>query len=521
MNFKSYIYHPFLFIAFQILTVLSINVNEVNINMFLLVLTIALAVTGILFYLINYIIHEKLLSALMVSLLGFLFFIYGRIIDILLVNPILGLPLHRNKYFLPFFFMVIISCIIYIYKSQYIRKNIKTISTFANQFSIILVAIAIFSTGLHYDWTKFSEKNEIKHHESNKNSKQISLLSEDKKSDAPPNIYYLIFDSYPSHRVLYEYYNWDDQLFVNELTNRGFSLNMDARSNYCFTGASITSTLSMRYIHKDRGFLNAYNQDNYIMSLYKKNLVMDRLQSEGYRIVTNIGGEKFPTDKKSSYLTDDFIQLIIHISLLRIIENELVTDKLREGILSLLEGIIQFEKPNVPTFMFLHAMVPHSPFVFQSDGSRPQYFESAFGKFEDKVKFVEQVRFTGNQILNLVDHIQSIDPSSIIFITSDHGYGGMDDEVYLNRNSLAAKSDVTLNPPNEYFDARFGILSAVYFPNDIPVPKIYSPVNNFRYLFNIIFGDQLNILPDKSYFAVIKQPFNFTDITDTFKQIDR
>ena len=94
----------------------------------------------------------------------------------------------------------------------------------------------------------------------------------------------------------------------------------------------------------------------------------------------------------------------------------------------------------------------------------------------------------------------------------------MDDDIYLNRNSLAAKSNISMNPPNEYFDARFGILSAVYFPNNMPVPQIQSPVNNFRFVFNALFDDELSILPDKSYFTVIKQPYLFHDVTGVIEK---
>jgi hypothetical protein len=88
MNFKSFPYHPFLIAAFEILTVYSININEVNFSIFLFVLITALVCSALTFYLINLIIKEKLLSALIVTTLGFLFFLYGRIIDIFIANPI-------------------------------------------------------------------------------------------------------------------------------------------------------------------------------------------------------------------------------------------------------------------------------------------------------------------------------------------------------------------------------------------------------------------------------------------------
>ena len=513
MSFKSFPYHPFLIAAFQILTVYSINVNEVNFNTFFIVLIIASICTALTIYLFIFLTKEKMLSAVIVSFLVFLFFLYGRTIDILIENPIFGLPLHRNKYFLPLFSFVAISSVIFIFKNKSIRKHIEKITIYANQFSIGLVIISIITTGVNYDWTKLSREDSRNNYESNSISHEyITPITKDNNK---PNVYFLIFDSYTNQRILNKYYDWDDSIFVNSLVSRGFSIDNNARSNYCFTGASILSTLSMRYLHLDEEFENSYNQDNYIGSFYKKNKVMDRFKSEGYEIVTNLGSHDWPvSDSYQSFISEDFVQLIIHISMLRIIENELVTTQLRQDILSMLNGVKSFEKPQSPTFMCLHFMIPHSPFVFQADGSKPAMFESAFTKFEHKVKFVQQLRFAGKQIIDIVDSIRQKDKEAIIIIQADHGFGGDDDMIYLNRNSLAAKTDNREKPPADYLDQRFGILNAIYSPIELDIPENSTPVNLFRYVFNGIFDDQYTFLPNKSYFALIKQPYLFHDITD-------
>ena len=106
MNFKSFPYHPFLVVAFQILTVYSININEVNFNTVFIVLIISLVFTTIIYGLISLLL-DKRHGAIMVSCYGFLFFLYGRVLDILIENPIFGLPLHRNKYFLPIYVLLL------------------------------------------------------------------------------------------------------------------------------------------------------------------------------------------------------------------------------------------------------------------------------------------------------------------------------------------------------------------------------------------------------------------------------
>ncbi len=69
--------------------------------------------------------------------------------------------------------------------------------------------------------------------------------------------------------------------------------------------------------------------------------------------------------------------------------------------------------------MVMHFMIPHSPFIFRSDGTKPKKFESAFGVFEHKIKYIEQVRYSGTQIIKIVDSIRKKDKDALIILLSD------------------------------------------------------------------------------------------------------
>ena len=64
------------------------------------------------------------------------------------------------------------------------------------------------------------------------------------------------------------------------------------------------------------------------------------------------------------------------------------------------------------------------------------------------------------------------------------------------------------------------ILNAIYSPLKLNIPAESTPVNLFRYIFNELFEDNYSILPDKSYFAIIKQPYMFHDVTDDLNQFN-
>ena len=62
---------------------------------------------------------------------------------------------------------------------------------------------------------------------------------------------------------------------------------------------------------------------------------------------------------------------------------------------------------------------------------------------------------------------------------------------------------------------RMNILSAYLFPDAEPdfYPSL-TPVNNFRLVFNTYFDASLPILPDKSFFVDINQPYVFNEMED-------
>lgn len=521
MKLRSLPLHPFIVAAFQILTVYSINVNEAHLSSVILALFSALLFTVLLFLSASFITADKRLSAVLVTFYVFLFFAYGRILDILIGYPVLGLPLGRNRYFIPLYVFIAVAGTLWAFRSKWCKKNLGEITYYLNILSIVLIMSAVLTAAINFDWTTLggNENAQSKSHTAGKEVHQITKKSE---NTSKPNVYFLIFDSYVNHRVMKKYYGWDNSGLVNALIERGFSVNNEARSNYCFTGGSIGSTLSMRYFHEDEGFRKAYNQASYLGQFYDHNEVMERFKSEGYDVLSNQGNHRRINEKiEKSLLPDDFLQLVIHISILRTLEKELITDNLRQDILSMLEGLKQFEKPNKPVFIYLHYEIPHEPFIFNADGSRPKYFESAFGKFEDKVKYVEQAKFAETQIIEIVDILKQRDPTAVIIVQADHGYGGRLDDIYLDRNSLAAGSEDHKKPPTEYIDQRFGILSAIHLPPGIVIPEKITPVNLFRYLFNGLFDAKLEILPDKAFFTVIKQPYYFHDVTNDLKHAEQ
>jgi hypothetical protein len=422
----------------------------------------------------------------------------------------------RSRYLISFYALISIAFTLWIFRSQFCNKYVEGITSFLNMLSFVLVIVAALATITNFDWTTFRNK---KHTEFNKfNINKEAHQASQRKIFFQPNVYFIILDSYASQRVLKKYYDWDDSGVVDALRARGFSVNENAYSNYHFTDLSLGATLNMRYIHEDREFIDAKSKSGYLSRRREQNKVMERFKSEGYDVVSIIGDDRFPKDKISifsgtkSLFSSEFEYLVIHVSILRIFESALIFDKKRKVTVTILENLKLLDIPNKPTFMYVHIMCPHDPYVFNANGTKPKLYRDDIGGFENnegdrKKAYIEQVKFIGTQIIDIANGLRDRDPNAIIIVQADHGLG-------LGYHIFHPK-----RPPLEYIDTRYGILSAIYLPPGMKMPEIITPVNLFTYLLNALFNEKLEVLPNRAFFTAIIEPYNFFEVTNDLKSL--
>lgn len=509
MKLQSLPFHPFLVVFFQILTIYAINVNIADINAAMFVLLIAFIFTALLFFLSSFITKDVKRAAIVVTFFIFLFFTYGRLYNIVFGLTISGLLIGRNKYLLPLYALIAIAGALWIFRSQWCKKYLERINYFLNMFSLGLVIVAALVAITNFDWITFGR---IKHAE----QQNISINKEvhRRKNILQPNVYYIILDSYASHRTLEKYYDWDDSGIVEAFRMHGFSVNKNAYSNYPFTALSLAATLNMRYIHEDRGFIDAISKEGYLAQKFKQNEVMERFKSEGYDVVS--GGHRSQKNKNEIYRgystssSNEFLATVVNVSILHLIERELIADILRKDILDKLEYLRLSEVPQKPTFVFSHILCPHPPYLFNADGTKPALFVSVWGRFESKEGYINQVRFIGTQIIEIVDSLRRRDPSAVIIVQADHGQTYVLGDYRVDRK----------RQPIEFLDAQYGIISAIYLPPGLMIPEKITPVNLFRYLFNALFDSKLEVLPDRAFFTKInKEPYEFYEVTSVLKRL--
>ncbi|MGH8029107.1 MAG: sulfatase-like hydrolase/transferase [Arenimonas sp.] len=331
-----------------------------------------------------------------------------------------------------------------------------------------------------------------------------------------PDVYYIVADAYPRADVLQRYYGYDNSAFIAWLQSRGFYVARDSWSNYQSTYLSLASSLSMRFVDPEIARIRERTGEPDRTALYRliqRPDVASRLQQKGYRYaqtLTHWGG----TDRSASadirykfapFLGSEFASTLANMTLLGALAPTL--DELHAFVAA---KAVEIASIDGPTFAFVHLLLPHNPYVFDRDGrvvgSHPltlsmKLQDAAWGEREP---FAEQVRHTNTLLKQVIEGILArSDTPPIIILQGDHGSG-------LSRFQDGVGRDAP--DPGE----RLAILNAYLVP-EATRAKLYpgiTPVNSFRLLLSTHFGDDVPLLPDRSYYSFSPNPYDLRDVTD-------
>lgn len=337
-----------------------------------------------------------------------------------------------------------------------------------------------------------------------------------------PDIYHIVLDGYSRDDVLKGLYSVDNTSFLNALRNRGFYVADESRSNYLQTGLSLPSTMNHEYLDRLQGpTTSMFAYRRYLRKhCFQESAVIRELRARGYVFV-------FFTSSLGELNIDNGadIELGPAAGLFDMKQLELMSGLLRSTPLRNEQFIRQWllgsEEPNVlfqfrtlrqfkplqknPTFVFVHVLCPHPPFLFDRNGRMNSVDPGNMGDGSDFPGtdrqyirgYSEQVLFVNQLILQTVDAILKNYPPEkrpVIIIQGDHGGGS-----HYNQNS--SKDSLLWE--------RASILNAFLFPaeREFAVYPSITPVNTYRVLFNGLFKANFKLLPDRTYFADKTKPY--------------
>ncbi len=339
-----------------------------------------------------------------------------------------------------------------------------------------------------------------------------------------PDIYYLILDGYGASQVLARLYDLDDRAFLAQLEERGFFVARESHSNYSQTALSLASSLSYRYLDELTSRPGRRSKDKQVLRpLLARPSVLDTLARHGYASYAFRSGYRLANQSGADHLLEggitlsEFQNAILDLTplphLFRRFESTERLDRYRAQVLFPFDSLPRLAERPGPKFVFVHVVSPHPPFVFDANGhpvdtGRPLNFldGSHYLATASREEYVEGYRnqaiFIARKTVEAVTGVLAAsNEPPIIVIQADHGPGSR-----LDQESVDA-SDVV---------ERMSILNAYHLPGPAAqrlYPEI-SPVNTFRIILNEYFGEDLPLLPDRSFFSLDERPYDFRDVTD-------
>ena len=474
--------YPILFSIFPVLSLAGYNIDEISLDVIWRPLLVSLVAAAILLGFAKFIFRDWDRSALAVSILLFLFFIYGQVYNVLEDVTLGAVSPFRHRTLLPLFGILLLVVLVFIVRRG---KQSNPSLYWLNLLSIVLLMYPASQIVVHV-LQQWSADRAV-------NSPSNQVVGKANQ----PDIYYIILDAYGRADVLQSLLGYDNSDFLNALRQRGFYIADCSQANYAYTEFSLTSSLNYDYLDR----LDVSHSRAERIALLKHSAIRTFLDSNGYEVVAFSTGWAFTEWKDADLYVDyqrpvtaltEFESLILDTTMYRVVSDFRSSnqadashkDLRRLRVFSLLENIKKLPQRDGNLFVFAHLVVPHLPYTFGPNGEVPA-FQGKDATYEEiAAAYVDQVKFVNREILNVIDAlIENSDVPPVIIIQGDHG----------------PLPDLTEEPSE-----RLPILNAYYLPGVQTDTMLYpsiSPVNSFRIVLNSYFGQELPLLEDLSHFG--------------------
>jgi hypothetical protein len=492
-SFERNTLHPLFLTTYMVLALLAKNLSEFESWAVLRPLIFALAGTIILLVLLHLILKNWQKAALFTTFLLLLFFTYGQMYIYLRENAVFGYYLGRHRILVPVYFALLVLGLWVITR----LKRIATLNEIVNGACLVLMFAPIFEIAV---WEVRSASTQPVKTE----NMGVSFI----RPARPPDIYYIILESYTSDDMLKDSFNFNNSQFTNKLKQMGFYVADCSRSNYSEAELSLASSMNLKYLQSfGSDFSNGGKDRLLLYGLMTENQVLNILRSSGYQIVSFETGSHWEQWEDGDHYITSGARSVLQSSLrpfeARLLNSTaaiLLTDwralsakndaspmvsSYRYYINRELYKLDQLNyMPSMagPKFVFAHILLPAPPLVFTATGaiqSDPGYYSNAGQPIDNDYfnkGYINQVQFLNRRILPILGNIISQSKvMPIIILQGDRGVEGNDQHAILNAYFLPGGGE-----------------SWLY--------RTVSPVNTFRVIFNAYFKGHLPLLPDQSFF---------------------
>ena len=503
---KTLVIHPFLFGVFPVLFLFSYNKRSMSAGeMALPAVIIALAVC-VAFLILQAILKNRTRAGLIISGFLLLFFSYGHVYE--------ALRFMRHRYALPvwavLFFLIV-------YHSVRTRRTLAGLTNFLNVVAVSLVLISLVDIGV------YTVKRDMAWSHDDIVGSVADSPSGQAATGLTPDIYYIILDRYGGAASLKEFYGFDNTGFMDYLVDKGFYVATESKANYLKTAHSLASSLNMEYINYLADRVGEDCSDWMPLYVLLQDYRLWRfLKARGYSFY-HFGDWWEPTTRNryadhnvNYYWLSEFATVLYETTAFEPIGVKLgILDSRREQyrrILHKFDRLAGIPDVEEPVFVFAHMLVPHFPYVFDREGNFVSE-EEALAKGE-KAAYIDQLVYTNKRVMELMDAlIARSDTPPVIILQSDEG-------PFPRRYRENALTFNWTEASQQELEQKMRILNSYYLPgvpHDMLYPSV-SPVNSFRIVLNLYFGQDLELLSDEIYgFVDYDHPYKFFTITEVFE----
>jgi len=487
--------------AYPVLALLSYNISQVRYTAGIRPLGVSVLAAAVLFLLFRILYRDWHRAAFLTAALTVLFYTYGHVYTLVEAKwKIPALPAWLGGLWLALLAVVLV----------WVGRTRTRVRNAALVLNIVSLGLALFAAG-QVTWQAFPSEIET-NAPANPHApvQELHIPS----GQTPPDIYYLIVDSYGRSDLLKTRFQFDNGAFISGLEEMGFYVADCSQSNYPRTDVSLGSSLNLDYLQNLNEKFDPENQDRtQLWQSILRSTVRYELESAGYKTVAFATGFAFTEMTAADvYLSPspvwssltEFETLLIRTTPLRHLDGlgllnltQMDGDRYRDRTHLILNSMDRLAHMPGPKFVFIHLIPPHPPFIYGPDGSPtdPSAFMNENGIYpaRDYIRgYDNQAEYISNQLETALATLLRESPQPpVIVLQGDHA-------PWLQKGS-----------------DRFKILNAYYLPghNDLLYPSI-SPVNTFRLILSTYLGADYPLLDDISYESPIPKIFNFSEASN-------
>jgi len=471
---------------------------------------VAMLLAWLLGYAISYLLsRDRYKAALITSLWLFLVTAFGPVSTSINAWVLFGIPLAKPTVLLTVWGLALLAGTLAILRT---RADLRPLNRLA-----IVVGAGLFVVPL---WT--IARFEVT---SNRTATTVNCTYSDDMDfasaipDSAPDIYFICLDRYASNSSLRDYFDYDNSAFTDHLSSRGFYVAQESYSNYVMTLQSLSATLSMRYIDCLTSLMGNDSVNRLpLFFMLEDYRVWRFLKAKGYLFIhagtrfhvtahnpnadINYNVEQLPEFTRM-YLETTMAAPVL--SKLRVLDDNRA-EKYKRVNHNFARLMAVPDTPG-PKFVFGHFLIPHEPYVFDSNGGFVDSDAEAARSARDN--YVGQLEYTNKRVLELVDAIlQKSRKPPVIIVQSDEGPYPAGTKAAEFKWESATRDECR---------EKTRILNAMYLPGIDPAvfhPSM-TPVNTFRLVFNQYFGTNYEILPDECFaYYDLFHLYRFVPITD-------